>query len=91
MSPESYVGSIGTFTGTFAPHYWTDCDGKTLPIRGYEALFSIVGTLYGGNGRDNFAVPDLRPKDQNGARVDWYQMGMPRQCICYAGVYPPRD
>ena len=48
------------FAGTFAPANWALCNGQILPISEYTALFSILGTTYGGNGRTTFALPDLR-------------------------------
>ena len=48
------------FAGTFAPRSWAFCDGQLLPINQYQALFSILGTMYGGDGRTTFALPDLR-------------------------------
>lgn len=48
------------FAGDYAPQGWALCNGATLPISGNEALFSLLGTTYGGNGSNNFALPDLR-------------------------------
>lgn len=90
MSPESYLGSIGEFAGNFAPHGYTNCDGKLLPINQWQALFSLLGTTYGGDGRTTFGVPDLRPV-VDGRRVDWAEVEQPRKCMCIYGVYPSRD
>jgi microcystin-dependent protein len=57
---ESFIGQITLFAGNFAPQGWALCDGRLLPINQYQALFSILGTMYGGNGTNNFALPDLR-------------------------------
>ncbi len=57
---ENFVGEIRLFAGPFVPEGWSACDGRVLPIRDYEALFSLIGTLYGGDGATNFALPDLR-------------------------------
>ena len=57
---EGTIGEIRMFAGNFAPRNWTFCDGQLLPINSYQAVFSIVGTTYGGDGRTTFAVPDLR-------------------------------
>ena len=57
---EPLVGEIGLFAGNFAPRGWAFCDGQLLPISSNTALFSILGTTYGGDGRTNFALPDLR-------------------------------
>ena len=48
------------FAGNFAPRSWAFCDGQLLPIAQNQALFSILGTTYGGDGRTTFALPDLR-------------------------------
>lgn len=57
---EPFVGEIRMFAGTFAPQGWAFCDGQLLPISQYDALFSLYGTLYGGDGRTTFGLPDLR-------------------------------
>jgi microcystin-dependent protein len=55
-----FIGEIRLFSFGFAPRGWAQCNGQLLPINGNQALFSILGTTYGGNGTTNFAVPDLR-------------------------------
>ena len=55
-----YIGEISWFAGNFAPHGWALCDGQILSINEYPALFSILGTIYGGDGRTTFALPDMR-------------------------------
>lgn len=57
---EEYIGTIKLFAGDFAPKGYMYCAGQLLPISGNEALFSIIGANYGGDGRVNFALPDLR-------------------------------
>ncbi|MBL7785727.1 MAG: phage tail protein [Chitinophagales bacterium] len=57
---EDFIGIIKMFAGTFAPQGWEFCDGRLLSIAQYTALFSLLGTTYGGNGVTNFALPDLR-------------------------------
>ena len=54
------IGEVTLFAGNFAPRGWAFCDGQLLPISQYQALFSILGTIYGGDGRSTFALPDLR-------------------------------
>jgi len=56
----TYLGEITMFAGNFAPRDWAFCNGQLLPIDQYSALFSILGTTYGGDGRSTFALPDLR-------------------------------
>jgi len=55
-----YVGEIRMFGGNFAPAGWFFCDGSLLPISEYETLFNLIGTTFGGDGQETFAVPDLR-------------------------------
>lgn len=57
---DPFLGQIIMFGGNFAPRGWALCDGQLLPISQYSALFSILGTTYGGDGRTTFALPDLR-------------------------------
>ena len=57
---EPYIGEVTMFAGTFAPRGWAFCEGQLLSIAQYTALFSILGTTYGGDGRTPFALPDLR-------------------------------
>jgi len=54
------IGEISMFAGNFAPKNWAFCDGQLMPISQNTALFSILGTTYGGNGQTTFALPDLR-------------------------------
>jgi len=57
---EPFLGEIRMFGGNFAPVGWRLCDGSLLPIGDNEALFQLIGTTYGGDGENNFALPDLR-------------------------------
>lgn len=57
---EGYIGQIIMFGGNFAPRNWAFCAGQLLPIAQYTAVFSILGTTYGGDGRTTFGLPDLR-------------------------------
>ncbi|MFY1829874.1 phage tail protein [Myxococcus fulvus] len=57
---EPYIGEIRMFAGNFAPRGWAFCQGQILSIAQNTALFSILGTTYGGNGQTTFALPDLR-------------------------------
>lgn len=59
-SAEPFIGEVIMFAGNFAPRDWAFCDGQLLPISQYTALFSLLGTTYGGDGRTTFALPDLR-------------------------------
>ena len=57
---DPYIGDIKLFAGNFAPRNWAFCAGQLLSIAQNTALFSILGTTYGGNGTSTFALPDLR-------------------------------
>ena len=57
---EPYVGEIRMFAGNFAPRGWAFCDGQLLAVSQNDALFSLYGTIYGGDGRTTFGLPDLR-------------------------------
>jgi len=56
---DPFIGEIRIFAGNFAIRDWAFCDGALLPISQFTALFSIVGTIYGGDGRTTFGLPDL--------------------------------
>jgi microcystin-dependent protein len=58
--PEPFVAEIRIFPFTFAPTGWAFCNGQLLPISQNTALFSLLGTTYGGDGRSTFALPDLQ-------------------------------
>lgn len=57
---EPFTGEIRLFAGNFEPSGWMICDGRLLPISEHMALFEVIGTTYGGDGRMTFALPDLR-------------------------------
>lgn len=60
MSSQPYVAEICIFPFNFAPKGWAFCDGQIFPISSNTALFSLLGTTYGGDGRSNFALPNLQ-------------------------------
>jgi microcystin-dependent protein len=76
---DSYIGQIALFPYGFAPSGWAFCDGQIMPIPNFIALFSFLGTNFGGDGERTFALPDLRGKEP-----------MPglRYCISLGGSYP---
>ena len=57
---QPFIGEIRMFGGNFAPQNWAFCDGQSLPIAEYEALYTLIGTTYGGDGVQTFNLPDLR-------------------------------
>jgi microcystin-dependent protein len=58
--PDPFIGEVQWFAGNFAPRGWAFCDGQLLSISSHSALFSILGTTYGGDGRTTFGLPDVR-------------------------------
>lgn len=60
VGTDPFVGEIAVFPYNFAPRGWAACNGQLLPISQNQALFSLLGTMYGGDGRTTFALPDLR-------------------------------
>ena len=63
---EPFLSQIEAFPFNFAPKGWALCAGQLLPINQHQALFSLLGTTFGGDGRTNFALPDLRGRLANG-------------------------
>lgn len=74
-----FIGQISIFAGNFAPRGWAFCSGQLLAIAQNTALFSILGTTYGGNGQTTFALPDLRGRVPisagQGPGLSPYQLG----------------
>ncbi len=94
---EPFVGEICQYPFNYAPKGWAYCHGQMMPIQSNQALFSLLGTTYGGDGRTTFALPDLRPKDANG-NVIQLEVGdihegkvFIESFIALQGIYPPRD
>jgi len=76
---DPFIGQIMMFGGNFAPRGWALCDGQLLAISANTALFSILGTTYGGDGRTTFGLPDLRGRVSihpgNGPGLSSYRLG----------------
>jgi microcystin-dependent protein len=79
---EPFVGQIQAFGFNFAPRGWAKCEGQLLPIASHQALFSLLGTTFGGDGRTTFGLPDLRGRsivgDGNGpglSNISWGEKG----------------
>jgi microcystin-dependent protein len=76
---EPYLGQITLVAFNFAPVGWAFCNGQLLPIDQYTALFSLLGTTYGGDGQTTFALPDLRSRiplhQGQGSGTSNYTMG----------------
>ncbi|WP_299890365.1 phage tail protein [uncultured Lacinutrix sp.] len=63
---DPFIGQVMMFGGNFAPRGWAFCNGQLLAISSHSALFSILGTMYGGDGRTTFGLPDLRGRVAKG-------------------------
>ena len=83
---EPLLGEIKLLPLMYAPTGWMACQGQTLPIESNQALFSLLGANFGGDGRTTFALPDLRSSSPLGAVA-----GLVGYCIATNGVYPARD
>ena len=59
---DPYIGEIRMFGGNFAPVGWLLCQGQLLPISQFDALFNLIGTTYGGDGQNTFALPNLQSR-----------------------------
>ena len=80
-SMDPILGQIQLFALNFVPAQWLACDGASLPIAKNAALYSLLGTTYGGNGTDHFALPDLKGKEP--------APGL-HYCIAIQGIFPQR-
>jgi microcystin-dependent protein len=60
--PEPFIGEIRMFAGNFAPAGWAFCNGQLVPISENDALFILIGTTYGGDGQETFALPNLQSR-----------------------------
>ena len=67
FAQDAYLGELRCVGFNFDPRNWVACEGQLLPISQYTALFSLLGTTYGGDGRTTFALPDLRGRAPMGA------------------------
>lgn len=74
-----FIGQVSAFAGVYCPREWANTDGQLLPIAQNTALFSLIGTFYGGDGRTTFALPDLRGRrpvsNGNAPGIGTYPLG----------------
>jgi microcystin-dependent protein len=78
---DYFIGQIAYFGFDWPPQNWALCDGRTLNINEYSALFALIGIKYGGDGRSTFQLPNLMPTEPN----------QPLPMICLVGVFPARS
>ena len=104
---EPFLGEVRMFSSNFPPKGWAFCDGQLLPVNQNQALFSILGPTYGGDGRTTFALPNLRSRAplHMGDRSPLGETrslgaGQPSAgpgylaivfCIALVGIYPSRS
>lgn len=81
---DPYAGEIRLFAGNYAPEGWLLCRGQLISIQEYEVLFTVLGTIYGGDGRSTFGIPNLSARVPVGrsdtvppTMVNTYKMGSP--------------
>jgi microcystin-dependent protein len=79
---DSLMTTIILFAGNFAPRGFAFCEGQLIDIAANTAVFSLLGTMYGGNGTSNFALPDLREAEKS--------LGGARYIIAMEGIFPSR-
>jgi microcystin-dependent protein len=81
---EAMLGQVVLFPYLFTPEGWAPCDGQAIPIQQNAALFSLLGTQYGGDGVSTFALPKLASlQAQDGSEVRYF--------IAMTGIYPNRS
>ena len=78
---EPFLAEIRILSFNFPPRGWAACNGQILPINQNQALFSLLGTTYGGNGQTTFALPDLRDAAPNGLTY----------VVCTLGIVPSQN
>jgi microcystin-dependent protein len=80
-----YVGEVRAFAFGFEPTGWAECNGDLMPIMTNQPLFSLIGTIYGGNGETDFALPNIPPLEAGiaGVGLKWR--------IAIAGEQPPQS
>jgi microcystin-dependent protein len=90
---EPYIGEIRMFGGNYAPVGWALCNGQLLPISEYDALFTLIGTTYGGDGTETFALPDLRGRIpvHEGAGYVLGEVGGAEQITLSVSQVPPHN
>jgi microcystin-dependent protein len=77
---DGFLGSIVCFAFTYAPTGWLPCDGQALDISTNQALYTLIGIKFGGNGTTNFCLPNLNASARFGGNMRYY--------IATTGIYP---
>lgn len=84
---DAFVGDFGVFAFDYCPYGWTPANGAVLSIQQNQALYSLLGTRYGGNGTTIFALPKMSAVTAAHGSVPARQLTV---CIALSGVFPPR-
>lgn len=79
---DVFLGEVRAMPFGFTPNGWAPCRGQLLPIMQNTALFSLLHTTYGGDGKSTFALPELPPLQGKSGTLQY--------CIALEGIYPPR-
>lgn len=87
QAQDNYLGQVLATAANFCPRGTLPADGRLLPISEYAALFALMGTTYGGDGRTTFALPNLEGalKSQNEGKAEV------RHCVVAVGIFPSRN
>lgn len=80
---DTFIGSIMCFAFNYNPQYWMECNGQTLNVSSNQALFSLIGNQFGGNGSTTFCLPNLNGAQRFNGYMKYY--------IAMNGIYPPRS
>lgn len=86
---DPIIGQIIDVAFNWEMQDWALCDGRLLQINQYQALYSLLGNRYGGDGMHTFAIPDFRPRDANKNPLPW-DPHQPVKQIALLGMYPMR-
>ena len=87
---EDWVGQIVQVPYNFAPRGFVFCEGQELPIQQHQALYSLIGNFYGGDGRTSFRLPDTRPLEEDAKKRLRAARPPFRYAIALAGTFPSR-
>jgi len=93
QAQDCFLGEIRLFAGNFTPRNYMKAEGQLLSISQNTALFSILGTMYGGDGRTTFALPDMRaPQNSHSGSMPTNKPRTPNNyIICTMGIFPSRQ
>jgi len=81
---QPFIGEIRLFPYNFAPAGWAACNGSLLSIQQYSNLFQVIGSVFGGDGRTTFALPDLRSNAP-------FSSGQGTYCMAVQGIFPTQS